>query len=63
MFLDLEDYPAPPPWEPQPEPPASRLTARQQRTLTLLIGVNVLLLLFAPIGGATLIAGLWALLD
>jgi hypothetical protein len=62
MFLDLNDYPPPPPWEPQPEPPASRLTARQQRTLALLIGVNVLLLLAAPIGGATLIAALWALL-
>lgn len=62
MFLDLKDYPAPPPWAPQPEPPASRLTARQHRTLALLIGVNLLLLLAAPIGGATLIAALWALL-
>lgn len=53
MFVDFRDQPPPPPWQPPPRRP--RLTARQEKTLAAIIGVNVALLLVAPIGGATII--------
>lgn len=56
MFLDLKNY------TPPPEPPANRgpeqLTSRQQKALAWIVGLNIILLLIAPIGGATIISGL-----
>jgi len=60
MFVDFRDQPPPPPW--QPRRPTPRLTARQEKTLATIIGVNVLLLLVAPIGGATLFGAVALLL-
>lgn len=53
MFVDFRDTPAPPPWQPPP-----RLTERQQRVVAGVIGLNLFLLLVAPIGGATLFAAI-----
>ncbi len=59
MFLDLNNY------TPPPEPPADRgpqpLTPRQQKTLMWIVGVNLILLFVAPIGGATIISAMIAL--
>lgn len=41
--------------------PRPQLTPRQQNALAAIIGVNVLLLLVAPIGGATVIQAIGAL--
>lgn len=60
MFVDLRDQPPPHPWQPPRRAP--RLTARQEKTLAAIIGVNVVLLLVAPIGGATLLGALALLL-
>ncbi|KAB1072731.1 hypothetical protein F6X51_14045 [Methylobacterium planeticum] len=49
-----------PPWEPPRREP--RLTKRQERVLIWLIAVNALLLLIAPIGGATVIQAILAIL-
>jgi hypothetical protein len=51
-------------WRPSGEPPPRepRLTAGQERVLLWLIAVNVLLLLVAPIGGATVIHAVLAVL-
>ncbi|AWN44422.1 hypothetical protein U8607_06425 [Methylobacterium durans] len=50
-------------WKPSWEPPRKpRLTKRQERVLLWLIAVNLLLLLIAPIGGATLIHAVLAML-
>ncbi|WP_419896034.1 hypothetical protein [Roseomonas sp. USHLN139] len=59
MFLDL---PGGGPPRPPELPPPPRLSPQRQRLLLWIIGLNVLLLLVAPIGGATLITGLLALL-
>lgn len=57
MFLDEA-------WRPQGEPPPRepRPNERQERVFLWIIGVNVLLLLIAPIGGATLIHAVLAML-
>lgn len=61
MFLDLDGYQTPSePW--RPEPPPRRLSPRGEKVMLWVIGLNILLLLVAPIGGATLIHALWALL-
>lgn len=49
-----------PPWEPPRREPW--LTKRQERVLIWLIAVNALLLLIAPIGGATVIQAILAIL-
>ncbi len=49
-----------PPWEPPPRKP--RLTKRQERVLVWLIAVNAVLLLMAPIGGATVTHAILAVL-
>ena len=51
-------------WRPQGEPPPRepRPTERQERVFLWLIAVNALLLLVAPIGGATLIHAVLAML-
>jgi hypothetical protein len=58
MFLDLKNY------TPPPEPPADReperLSPRQQKALAWIVGLNIVLLLIAPIGGATVMSGLIA---
>lgn len=56
MFVDFLDTPAPPPWPPRKPP--QRLTERQRRVVAGVIGLNLLLLLVAPIGGATLFAAI-----
>ncbi|MEH3100705.1 hypothetical protein [Sphingomonas adhaesiva] len=56
MFVDFRDTPAPPPW--QPPRPQPRLTGRQRRVMTGVIGLNLFLLLVAPIGGATIFAAI-----
>jgi len=61
MFVDLQG--GWPPQEPKkPPPPQPRLSTRAQKTLLWLIGLNVVLLLIAPIGGATLVAAILALI-
>jgi hypothetical protein len=55
MFVDFRDQPPPRPWQPRSAKKGPQLTSRQQCTLGTILGVNVLLLLIAPIGGATLI--------
>lgn len=61
MFMDFRDQPPPPRWEPKPagRPPLSR---RERRAIGWIIGFNVLMLLCAPLAGATLFEGLAALL-
>ncbi|AXJ94702.1 MULTISPECIES: hypothetical protein [unclassified Sphingomonas] len=61
MFVDFRDQPPPPPWRPKPVQKGPQLTRRQQDTLAAIIGVNMLLLLIAPIGGATVIQAIVAL--
>lgn len=52
MFVgDYNQWAPPPPEEPAPR----RLTPRGERVLARLVMLNVLLLLLAPIGGATLV--------
>jgi hypothetical protein len=60
MFLDLNGY-----YRRRPEPPAGRpprrqLTRGEEKLLIWVIGVNILLLVVAPIGGATIIQALIA---
>ncbi|TXN32991.1 hypothetical protein FV220_04025 [Methylobacterium sp. WL19] len=52
-----------PPREPSWEPPARKppLTKAQERAVVWIIGVNVLLLFVAPVGGATVIHAIAAL--
>lgn len=56
MFLDLKNYTPPP--EPQANRGPEPLTPRQQKALAWIVGLNIILLLIAPIGGATIISGL-----
>ncbi|QTL04561.1 hypothetical protein J5J86_04280 [Aquabacter sp. L1I39] len=56
MFLD-EKMLGPRP-EPRPERPHRRLSAREERVLLAILGFNILMLLAAPIGGATILQGL-----
>lgn len=53
MFVDFRDQPPPPPWQPAPSH-KPRLTPREESTLARVIGINLALLIVAPIGGATL---------
>ncbi|GJE03123.1 hypothetical protein [Methylobacterium isbiliense] len=57
MFVEGGWKPA---WEPPPREP--RLTKGQERVILWLIVVNVLLLFVAPIGGATIIHAVLAML-
>jgi hypothetical protein len=59
MFVRFDpDWPPLDPPQPEPTPPARRLDEAQQKRLMQALGVNAVLLLVAPIGGATLIGGL-----
>lgn len=59
MFMDFRN-PVPPAWPPRPATPPARLTPRQQRWLGGVIAFNLLLMILAPIGGATLAQALVA---
>lgn len=59
MFLDLNNYT--PPSDPPGDPGRPSLTPRQQKTLMIIVGINVMLLFVAPIGGATIISALFEL--
>jgi hypothetical protein len=61
MFMDFRDQTPPPRWEP-PAAPKPRLTRRQEKTLGWLVGLNLILLLVAPIAGASIITALLDLL-
>lgn len=52
MFLDLNDQPHLPPWEPPREQP--RLTARDEKVLLWAVSLFLLLLFFSPLAGVTL---------
>jgi len=58
MFVDVE-------WRPQGEPPPRepRPNERQERVFVWLIAVNALLLLIAPMAGATIIHAVFAALS
>ena len=60
MFLE-EKMLGPRP-EPLPERPQRRLSARGERVLLGILAFNLLMLLAAPIGGATILQGLAVLL-
>lgn len=60
MFVDSENRRLPEPWRPQP--PKPRLTARQQKVMVWIIGFNVVMLLFGPLAGTTLLQAIWAAL-
>ncbi len=63
MFMDFRDQPPPPRWEPRrPPPPPPRLTPRQEKIVGWLVAINVLALLIAPIGGASIIYAVVAML-
>ncbi|SIR10486.1 hypothetical protein SAMN05880582_106192 [Rhizobium sp. RU20A] len=59
MFLNTDNH-KPHYWgeEPPKKPKYPELTRGQQKVLFALIGFNLLLLLLAPIGGATIISAL-----
>ena len=53
MFVDFHNrWPPPEPWEPPPPP---RITPRGERLVAWIIGLNLLMLVFGPLAGATLI--------
>jgi hypothetical protein len=60
MFVDFRDQMPPPRWDPEPTP--RRLTPRQRRTMELVVGFNIVMLLVAPLGGATILQAITALL-
>ncbi|EZP54650.1 MULTISPECIES: hypothetical protein [Sphingomonas] len=59
MFVDFREVPPPPRWE--PEPARRRFTPRQRKTMEIVVGVNLVMLVFAPLGGATLVQAIVAL--
>lgn len=62
MFVDFSDPVPPPRWEPEPSrPPRPKLTRREERVLTWLVGLNLAMLLVAPIAGASLVHAVLAL--
>jgi len=61
MFVDFRDQVPPPRWEPKP-PPSRRLTPRQRKTMEVVVGFNLVMLLVAPLGGATILQAIGALL-
>ncbi|TPW26918.1 hypothetical protein [Pararhizobium mangrovi] len=60
MFLDLKNYDPPPePWHPEPQ--KKGLSPRGEKVLLWLLFLNFLMLLIAPIGGATIVQGIIAI--
>ncbi len=61
MFVDFSNaWPPPGPWEPNKS--GARLSKRQERLVAWIIGINLLLLLVAPLGGSTVINAVMAVL-
>ena len=60
MFVDFRDQMPPPRWDPKPTP--RRLTPRQRKTMEVIVGFNIVMLLVAPLGGATILQAIAALL-
>ncbi len=60
MFVEGGGGWKPPPWRPPPRKP--RVTKKQERVILWLVGVNVLFLLIAPIGGVTIVETVISLL-
>ncbi len=60
MYLDRDAWPPPRPWQPPPRKP--RLTKRDEKVLTWLIGLALIAWLCAPLAGATLFDALIAML-
>lgn len=60
MFVDFRDQPPPPRWDPARTPRG--LTPRQRRTMEAIVGFNIVMLLVAPLGGATILQAISALL-
>lgn len=61
MFVDFTDPVPPPRWEPKPDPSPARLTRRQRKVVEAIVGFNAVMLLCAPLAGATVIEGFVAL--
>lgn len=62
MFLNTDQY-RPPRWEePRPVPKQPVLTKRQEKVMVVVILVNLLLMVVAPIGGASILSALPKLL-
>lgn len=53
MFVDNRNWPPPPPW--QPERPVRRLTVKQARVMRNIVVFNLLMLIFGPLAGVTLL--------
>jgi hypothetical protein len=61
MFVPPEQWPhRPPPW--QPRPPRRELSKRGEVALLWVVGIVLLLMLLAPIGGSTVLEAIWFLL-
>jgi hypothetical protein len=60
MFLQHDDWPPPPRWEPEPPRPP-RISARDERVLLWLVGVNLAMLFLAPIAGGSVLQLIWML--
>lgn len=57
MFMDFRDQPPPPRWDP-PRKAEPRLDARQQKLLGRILVFNLLMLLFGPLAGSSVVNGL-----
>jgi hypothetical protein len=58
MFLNTDNF-RPPRWEdPRPDPKPPILTKKQEKVMVLVILFNLLLMLVAPIGGASILSAL-----
>ncbi len=53
MFVEGGGGWKPQPWQPPPRKP--HITKKQERLILWLVGVNILFLLIAPIGGVTIV--------
>jgi hypothetical protein len=61
MFMDFRD--PPPRWEPLPKRPAGpNLTAGQVKALGWIVLLNVVMVVVAPIGGASIVSAIIVLL-
>ncbi len=62
MFVPPEDrHPGSSPWD--SEPPRRAMSSREKTVLLWLIGILLALTVLAPIGGGTVLQGLWSLLS
>jgi len=62
MFLDLRDqWPPVPPPTPLPETGKPRLNRRAERIVGVIVAINLILLLLAPVAGSTVVQAINAL--